>query len=95
MDKRSASSAHQFFLSIREHWQIENNLHWMLDIAYREDQSRIRDENSALNMSWLSESVYSTSSPSNSNGRISELLWFFSSGAVFCLRFFVPIATYN
>lgn len=39
--------------SIREHWQIENNLHWVLDVAYREDQSRIRDENSALNMSWL------------------------------------------
>lgn len=39
--------------SIRAHWQIENNLHWVLDVAYREDQSRIRDENSALNMSWL------------------------------------------
>jgi len=39
--------------SIRKHWQIENNLHWVLDVAYKEDQSRIRDENSALNMSWL------------------------------------------
>jgi predicted transposase YbfD/YdcC len=39
--------------SIRDHWQVENNLHWMLDVVYREDQSRIRDENSALNMSWL------------------------------------------
>jgi len=39
--------------SIREHWQVENNLHWILDVTYREDQSRIRDENSALNMSWL------------------------------------------
>lgn len=38
---------------IRDHWQVENNLHWVLDVAYREDQSRIRDENSALNMSWL------------------------------------------
>ncbi len=39
--------------SIRSHWQIQNNLHWVLDMAYREDQSRIRDENSALNMAWL------------------------------------------
>jgi len=39
--------------SIRSHWQVENNLHWVLDVAYREDQSRIRDENSALNMAWL------------------------------------------
>jgi hypothetical protein len=28
-------------------------LHWLLDVAYREDQSRIRDQNAALNMSWL------------------------------------------
>ena len=39
--------------SIRTHWKIENNLHWLLDVAYREDQSRIRDENCALNMAWL------------------------------------------
>ncbi|WP_156935636.1 ISAs1 family transposase, partial [Legionella fairfieldensis] len=39
--------------AIRDHWQIENNLHWCLDVAFREDQSRIRDENSALNMGWL------------------------------------------
>ncbi len=39
--------------AIRSHWQIENNLHWVLDVAYKEDRSRIRDENSALNMAWL------------------------------------------
>ena len=43
----------KILLCIRAHWQIENNLHWLLDVAYREDQSRIRDENAALNMSWL------------------------------------------
>jgi predicted transposase YbfD/YdcC len=43
--------------SIRTHWQIENNLHWLLDVAYREDQSRIRDENAALNMSWLKKTA--------------------------------------
>lgn len=43
--------------SIREHWQIENNLHWLLDVAYREDQSRIRDENAALNASWLKKTA--------------------------------------
>ncbi len=29
-------------LSVREHWGIENRLHWVLDIAFREDESRIR-----------------------------------------------------
>lgn len=48
---------HKIMLSIRTHWQIENNLHWLLDVAYREDQSRIRDENAALNMSWLKKTA--------------------------------------
>ncbi|MCX7124611.1 MAG: ISAs1 family transposase [Gammaproteobacteria bacterium] len=43
--------------SIRTHWQIENNLHWLLDVAYRQDQSRIRDENTALNVSWLKKTA--------------------------------------
>ncbi|MGQ3890306.1 hypothetical protein ACQUW5_14985 [Legionella sp. CNM-1927-20] len=30
--------------AIRQHWQIENNLHRCLDVVYREYQSRIRNE---------------------------------------------------
>lgn len=40
-------------LAIRSHWQIESCLHWSLDVTFREDGSRIRNENAALNMSWL------------------------------------------
>lgn len=43
--------------AIRAHCQIENNLHWLLDVAYREDQSRIRDENAALNVAWLKKTA--------------------------------------
>ncbi len=39
--------------AIRAHWQVENCLHWSLDVTFREDNSRIRDENAAINMSWL------------------------------------------
>src|SRR5258707_6473643 len=35
--------------TIRAHWGIENNLHWMLDVAFDEDSRRIRDERSAEN----------------------------------------------
>lgn len=38
---------------IRSHWQIENNLHWVLDVVFKEDDSRIRDERTALNFSWF------------------------------------------
>lgn len=37
----------------RSHWQIENQLHWVLDIAFREDDSRVRDGHAAENLSLL------------------------------------------
>ena len=39
--------------STREHWGIENSLHWVLDIAFREDECRIRKGNGAANFSML------------------------------------------
>lgn len=39
---------------IRAHWRIENNLHWVLDVAFDEDSRRIRDENSAENWALVS-----------------------------------------
>lgn len=38
---------------IRKHWGIENNLHWHLDISFREDASRIRKENGPQNLSAI------------------------------------------
>lgn len=40
-------------LSIRGHWSIENNLHWVLDVAFREDDARHRAKNAADNMTRL------------------------------------------
>lgn len=39
--------------AVREHWGIENSLHWVLDIVFREDESRIRDGYAAENMAVL------------------------------------------
>jgi predicted transposase YbfD/YdcC len=38
---------------IRSHWGIENELHWCLDVAFREDDSRIRTGDGAQNFSFL------------------------------------------
>ena len=46
-------TAQKFGKSIRKHWGIENSLHWLLDMAFREDESRIRKENSAENMNII------------------------------------------
>ena len=38
---------------VRNHWGIENNLHWMLDVVFSEDQSRTRKGNAPENMTTL------------------------------------------
>jgi len=48
-----SASAQAFLKRIREHWQIENGLHWVLDIAFREDESRIRMDHAPQNMTAL------------------------------------------
>jgi predicted transposase YbfD/YdcC len=46
-------SAEEFLKYIRGHWPVENQLHWMPDIVFREDEYRVRTENAALNMNIL------------------------------------------
>ncbi|MCL2065486.1 MAG: ISAs1 family transposase [Candidatus Cloacimonetes bacterium] len=42
---------------IRSHWQVENNLHWVLDMTFSEDDSRKRAKNAAANFSILRKIV--------------------------------------
>jgi predicted transposase YbfD/YdcC len=39
--------------AIRSHWRIENGLHWVLDVTFREDHSRVRERNAARNLALL------------------------------------------
>ena len=39
--------------AIRGHWGIENSLHWVLDISFREDESRVRTGNAAENLALI------------------------------------------
>jgi predicted transposase YbfD/YdcC len=38
---------------VRGHWGIENSLHWVLDMTFREDESRVRARHLADNLSWI------------------------------------------
>ena len=39
--------------AIRNHWRVENGLHWVLDVVFREDASRVRERNAARNLALL------------------------------------------
>jgi predicted transposase YbfD/YdcC len=39
--------------AVRAHWAVENALHWVLDVTFREDDSRVRDRTAARNLAML------------------------------------------
>ena len=43
----------QLLGAVRAHWQVENNLHWVLDIAFREDDCRVRKDQGPQNFAVL------------------------------------------
>lgn len=43
-----------FHRGIRNHWTIENRLHWVKDVVHREDQNRIRTDNGPVNAAIFS-----------------------------------------
>jgi hypothetical protein len=65
LGKEPSFSRHYFLYSLRDtcaaeilrlkrsHWAIENSLHWLLDVAFREDDSRARRLNAAENLNIL------------------------------------------
>jgi predicted transposase YbfD/YdcC len=65
LDNDQSSQATRYFISslpphatqllavVRAHWQIENRLHWVLDMAFREDANRSRKDHAAQNLAIL------------------------------------------
>jgi predicted transposase YbfD/YdcC len=45
--------AHQLGPVIRSHWAIENSLHWVMDMIFRDDECRIRTEHAPANFTTL------------------------------------------
>ena len=46
-------SAREFAEAVRGHWGIENNLHWQLDVSFREDECRVCRDHAPANLSVI------------------------------------------
>lgn len=51
-------SGEEFARVVRGHWSIENNLHWILDVHFREDWSLCKQENALKNLSTIRKICY-------------------------------------
>jgi predicted transposase YbfD/YdcC len=43
---------------IREHWQVENKLHWIVDVVFREDKQRYKNKTTAQNLSCVRKTAF-------------------------------------
>jgi predicted transposase YbfD/YdcC len=50
-------TAKQFSKAVREHWGIENSLHWVLDVVFREDDINISNTNANENLNIIRKMV--------------------------------------
>lgn len=65
--------------NIRQHWQIENGQHWVLDVVYREDDSRIRVGDAPQNMALFRRFAFNLSKLSamkdSMKGKLKRAAW--------------------
>jgi len=54
----SLTSAKDAAAAVRTHWGIENSLHWVLDVVYKEDDWKSKDATSATNLAAIRRFTY-------------------------------------
>jgi predicted transposase YbfD/YdcC len=63
-------NAKQFACAVRQHWAIENNLHWQLDVTFDEDKLRARAGYASQNLSIMRRMVLNTLKLDTSKGSL-------------------------
>lgn len=57
---------------IRNHWSIENTLHWSLDMTFRDDASRVRKDHGPLNLLTIRKMAFNIMKMDQSNMSIKK-----------------------
>jgi predicted transposase YbfD/YdcC len=60
-----------FMATVRAHWEIENALHWQLDVSFREDAARNRKDNGPANIAILRRRALDLARRDTSKGSLS------------------------
>jgi len=62
--------------AVRAHWEIENALHWQLEVSFLEDAARNRKDNGPANIAILRRRALDLSRKDTSKGSLSiKLTW--------------------
>jgi predicted transposase YbfD/YdcC len=69
-----AGSAEELGSASRAHWGIENGLHWVLDVIFREDDCRLKDRTAAENLGMMRRVIASLLRQDRSKGSVSGKL---------------------
>jgi predicted transposase YbfD/YdcC len=64
------AEADQLLMATRFHWAVENSLHWVLDVIFREDDARVRVGHAAHNMAILRQLALNIIKKDTSRGSI-------------------------
>lgn len=65
-------AARQILEATRVHWTVENSLHWVLDVTFREDDSRVRKDNSPENFAVIRQVAHNILKQDTSKGSLRQ-----------------------
>ena len=93
----SLSDVNEFAYAVRQHWSIENHLHWRLDVIFREDSLKVKKGNAPLNMHILRAKSLFLLKNANMRKKISmrKLRYLASLDTNILERIFFGVPSYN
>ena len=84
-------NAQQLLDATRAPWAVENSLHWVLDVTFREDDSRIRKQNSPQNMAVLRHLALNILKQDPSTGSLQQKRYRAALDDTFLLQLLAPV----